>query len=171
MVGSTVSDQTTSSYQPPMNVQFSVFLDMRVGKLLDLLETFQGHALTLAALAVVDATDHAVVRVLTSRSELARRLLQRHDLPCSEADVLVVELDDDHTFAGMCTALLTAELNIHYTYPLIVHPRGLPAIAIHVDDYVLAGQVLRRQLFTLFGENDLGENAPGASPHDPNPQN
>ncbi len=164
MVGSATEEQLGRSYQPPLNVQFSVFLDMRVGRMLELLETFQGHALELAALSVVDATDHAVVRVLTSRSELARRLLERHDLPYSEANVIVTEVTRQQTLGDVCTALLNAELNIHYMYPLIVRPRGHAAIALHVDDYILAGQVLRRQHFTLLAENDFGDNATGSDP-------
>jgi hypothetical protein len=164
MVESAVEEQTSRRFQPPYNVQFSVFLDMRVGKLLELLEVFQGQALTLAAMTVIDATDHAVIRVLTSHSVLARRLLQRHNLPHSEADVLVVELPDTQSMSQLSTCLLNAELNIHYVYPLLVRPRGHPAIALHVDDHVLAGQILRRQLFTLLGENDLGGNATGSDP-------
>ena len=164
MVDAPVAEQTTPRFQPPYNVQFSVFLDMRVGKMLELLEVFQGQALTLASMSVIDATDHAVIRVLTSNSVLARRLLQRHHLPYSEADVLVVELPDTQSMAQLSTSLLNAELNIHYVYPLLVRPRGHPAIALHVDDHVLAGQVLRRQLFTLLGENDLGDNATGSDP-------
>ena len=171
MVGPTLETNITRGYQPPLNVQFSVFLDMRVGRLLELLDTLEGHALTLAALSVVDATDHAVVRVLTSRSELARRVLERHKLPFAEANVLVVELAGQQTMACLCTALVNAELNVHYTYPLLVRPRGHAAIALHVDDYVLAGQVLRRQMFTLFGENDLGDNASGSDPGNIGPQN
>lgn len=151
-------------FQPPMNRQFSVFLENRVGKMLDLLDVFDGQAITLAALAVSDAADHAVVRVLTSNEALARRLLARHALPFSEIDVLVVELNPSRTFRDACKVLLSAEVNLHYAYPLLVHPRGLPAIVIYTDDNTLAGQLLRRKLFTLLAENDLGDNASRSAP-------
>jgi len=159
-----VEQDISPSYQPPYNVQFSVFLDMRVGKLLELMEVFAGHAVTVAAMSVIDATDHAVVRVLTSNSELAR-----NDLPHAEADVLVVELNERQQISDVCTCLLNPELNIHYIYPLLVRPRGRAAIALHVDDHVLGGQLLRKRMFTLFGENDLGDNATGSDPGDPLP--
>ena len=159
-----VSDQTTQGYQPPYNTQFSAFLDNRCGKLLELVEIFQGHALRLVALSVVDSADHAVVRLVTSNSDLARRLLQQHDIPFSEAQILVVEIGPDHTLSKLCISLLSAELNIHYAYPLMVRPHGVPTIALHTDDQILAGQILRRKLFTLLGENDLGDNATGSDP-------
>ena len=164
MTQSIVSDPPTSGFEPPRNTQFGVFLDNRVGKLLDLVDVFDGHALTLAGLSVVDSADHAVVRLLTSNSELARRLLQRANMTFSEADVLVVEMGRGKTLAELCRRLLQAELNIHYAYPLLVHPRGQPAIVIHCDDIFLSSQILRRKLFTLLGENDLGDNASRNTP-------
>jgi len=164
MVGSTVETEPQSNFQPPSNTQFSVFLDMRVGKMLELLEVFEQQSITLAGVSVIDSTDHAVVRLITSRAELARRLLQRHDLPYSEVDVLVVEVTQRRTLDDLCVTLLNPELNIHYIYPLMVRPRGNCSMVIHTDDNVMAGQILRRKHFTLLGENDLGDNATGSDP-------
>ncbi len=156
-----------SRYEPPRNTQFSVFLDNRVGKMLELLEVFEGQAITLAALAVSDAADHAVVRIITSSEALARRLLTRAELPFSEIDVLVVETNPAQTFHDICIALLHAEVNIHYAYPLLVQPRGRPAIVLYTDDNTLAGTLLRRKLYTLLGENELGDNRSRSSPDEP----
>jgi hypothetical protein len=151
-------DQPTSSgYEAPRNTQYSGFLDNRCGRLHDLLKVFEGHQLQLAALSVVDAADHAVVRLVTSHAELARRLLTRHDVPFSESAIIVVELGGDHTILKLCLALLAAELNIHYAYPLMVRPHGRAALALHCDDQTLAADILLRKAFTLLGENDLGD--------------
>lgn len=159
-----LSEMTTPGFQPPCTTQFNVFLDNRVGKLLELLDVFDGQALTLAGLSVLDTTDHAVIRIITSNAMLARRLLDRKKMPYSEAEVIVAELPSQDTFRRICTCLLGAEIFINYAYPLLVHPRGHAAVAIHVDDRTLATQVLRRKLFTLLEENDLGDNATGSDP-------
>jgi hypothetical protein len=164
-----VETPTARGYQPPVNTQFSVFLDNRVGRLMDLLEIFENASqITLAGLSVVDSADHAVVRLLTSREELARRLLNRCEHTFSEIDVIAVEIGDNQTLVNVCEVLLAAELNIHYAYPLLVRPRGLPVIALHTDDTVMAGQLLRRHHFTVLAENDLGDNATGNTPGTPN---
>ena len=164
----TVEPETTPKFEPPYNTQFSVFVDNKVGKLYDVLELFHGHALTVAGFSVIDSTDHAVVRIITSNSDLARRLLERNELPSSEASVLVVEVSPDKPLTEVCRVLTTAEINIHFVYPLMVRPRGLPAVVLHTDDAVLSAQILRRKLFTLFGENDLGSNASRGRPGSPN---
>lgn len=145
-------------FQPPINTQFSVFLDNRVGKLLELVDVFEGQSLHMAALSIIDAADHAVIRLVTSRAELARRLLLRHQLPFGESDILIVGLTPGHDLMLLCKCLAQAELSIHYAYPLMARPQGFPALALHTDDLQLAAQILRRKLFLLLGENDLGEN-------------
>lgn len=159
-----IQEHVASNYQPPSNTQFSVFLPNRVGRMLDLSAIFDSSLLTLASLSVVDATDHAVVRVLTSNSDLCRRLLLREGLHFSEAEVLAVEIGPDRTLTELCRCLLAIEVNLHYAYPLLIQPRGLPVVVIHTDDIVISGQVLRRKMFTLLCENDLGDNSSRNTP-------
>lgn len=164
-----VETPTARGYQPPVNTQFSVFLDNRVGRLMDLLETFDNaSAITLAGLSVIDSADHAVVRLLTSKSDLARRLLNRNEHCFSEIEVIAVELPYENSLVSVCQVLMAVELNIHYAYPLLVRPRGLPVVALHTDDVVFAGQQLLKRHFTVLAENDLGDNAPGSTPGTPN---
>ena len=147
--------ETTQGYAPPTVTQFSVFLDNCVGKLYDLVELFDTSECAICAISVHEASDHAVVRVITNNARSARRLLREEGLPFSEMDVLVVELTQGHTLTSLCTSLLRAELNIRFAYPLMLRPNGTPTIALSIDDPVLAGQILRRKEFRLFGEFDL----------------
>jgi len=147
--------ETARGFAPPTVTQFSVFLDNRPGRLFDLVESFDGSSCQICALSVHEASDHAVVRMVTNRSSLARSLLREEGAPFAEHDVLVVELTEGHTLSSLCLSLLGAELNIHFAYPLMLRPNGTPTIALAVDDPVLAGQILRRKDFRLFGEADL----------------
>lgn len=151
-------------FEPPSLTQFSVFLPNRVGVMLELVDVFDGQALVLAGFCVMDSADYSVVRLVTSRSELARRLLSRNKMSFSETQVLAVEIGGGKTLAGMCRNLLAAEVNIAYAYPLIVRPRGNAAVVLQSDDITLSGQILRRKLYTLLAENDLGDNASRSAP-------
>lgn len=150
-----VPSGTTQGYAPPTVSQFSVFLANKVGKLYDLVDLFDHSPCQVCALSVHEATDHAVVRLITNRASVARSLLREQRLAFGEMDVLVVELSRGHTLSSLCLSLLGAELNIHFAYPLMLRPNGTPTIALAVDDPTLAGQILRRKEFRLFGEADL----------------
>ena len=150
--------ETTYGYSPPSVRQLSVFLDNRVGKLLELLTLIKEDSdVVLLAMSIIESTDYSVVRVVPNNADAARRILRERGLSFSEIDILVVELTEDHTLSDLCVYLLGAELNIRFAYPLMgSDDAGNSLLAVSVDDHVLAGQVLMRKSFRLFGEADLG---------------
>jgi hypothetical protein len=148
--------ETAHGYSPPSVTQFSVFLTNKVGKLHDLVELFDKTQCHLCAISVHEASDHAVVRLITNNSTLGRATLANEKLAFTERDVLVVELSANRTLSSMCLSLLRAELSIHFAYPLMLTGNTThPCIALAVDDLTLAGQILRRKEFRLLGEADL----------------
>jgi hypothetical protein len=46
-------------------------------------------------------------------------------------------------------------VNVHYAYPLLVHPHGRAAVAMHIDNVELAAQTLRNMGFEILCEADL----------------
>ncbi len=150
---------TEYGYGPPLCTQFSVFLDNRVGKLLELVELFDGGPIKLVALSVAEAADYAVVRLVTTNSDKARQMFEDNKLAYAMAEILVVQLGENQRLSKLCLSLLAAELNIDYAYPLMVTPGGHPTMAIRCDDPVLAGQILRKKGFGLVSEDELREAA------------
>jgi hypothetical protein len=147
--------QTMRGYDAPSITQFSVFLDNKVGKLLEVLRLLDApEGCTIRAISVIESSDHAVVRLITDNAACAHATMRERGLAFSEMDVLVVELSDTHTIASMCACLLGAELNIHFMYPLMM-PEGRAAIALAVDDPTFGGQILLKKSYTLLGEADL----------------
>jgi len=91
-----------------------------------------------------------------SDPERAKEVFEQAKLPVTESDLLVVKLPEGaHPLLQICKALLAAELNIHYAYPLLVGPHGAAALALYVEDHETATKTLDRQGFVLFTENDL----------------
>lgn len=147
---------TEQGYTPPSVRQFGVFLDNKVGKLLDLLQKCDDQTgLNLAAFSILDSSDHAVVRLIFNNADAARVVLRTNSFTFSEVDLLVVELPEGKSLTHLCLHLLGAELNIRFAYPLLHCPSHNPTVAIAVDDATLAGQILRRKEFRLLGEEDL----------------
>jgi hypothetical protein len=93
-----------------------------------------------------------------SHPERAVEILERAGLMYTESDLLVVQLPDGkQPLLQICKALLAAELNLHYAYPILVGPHGLPSLALHVDNHEQAVQTLTAQGFTVFTETDLDD--------------
>src|SRR3954469_9515046 len=93
--------ETTRGYAPPIVTQFSVFLPNKVGKLLDLVEGFDGSAVAICDLNVHEASDCDIVRLYTDNSAAGRQLLRQEKLAFTETDILVVELSEGNTLASL----------------------------------------------------------------------
>jgi hypothetical protein len=138
--------------------QFSVFLENRVGALMEMVRKFEASENRIVALSVVDSADCAIIRIVLSDPERARETFELSKLPFLESDLLVVQLPDGaQPLAKICKALLAAEINIHYAYPLMLGPHGRPALALHVDDHETGVATLSKQGFRIYTERDLDE--------------
>jgi hypothetical protein len=136
--------------------QFNVFLENRLGGLLNVVRRFETTDLHIVSLTVVDSADCAIIRLVLSDPERALEIFQQANLPVTESDLLVVQLPEGpKPLLQICKALLQAEIDIDYAYPLLVGPMGRAALAMHVGDIEVAAQTLRNQGFTLFTEGDL----------------
>ncbi len=154
--GSELDFATLEGRDYPSITQFSVFLENRVGKLLELTRVFRGSKVKIVGLSIVDSADCCIVRLILSHPEQGRELIERAELAVAENDLVVVELKNGpESLVEICAALIQAELNIHYAYPLIVHPHGRSALALHVDNVSAACQNLRHKGFELLCEADL----------------
>jgi hypothetical protein len=154
---SQVPSETMQGYSAPSVRQFSVFLENRVGRLLDLLRHFDDSShVHVMGLNVIDSSDHAVIRMIPDNADAARHLLKDLGIAFSETNVIVSVIDDSQSLADMCLYLLGAELNILFVYSLIKQsPIGDSVIAVAIDDLTLGANLLVRKGFNLLGEGDL----------------
>jgi hypothetical protein len=154
--GAGVGFSTARGRDWPSVRQFNIFVENRVGGLLNVVRRFETTDIHIVALTVVDSADCAIIRLVLSDPERAYEIIQQARLPFTESDLLVVQLPEGpQPVLMICKALLQAEVNIHYAYPLLVGPNGSPALALRVEDIEAAMATLSTQGFTLFTEGDF----------------
>ncbi len=154
--GSEIGYSTARGRDWPSVRQFNVFLENRLGALLNVVRRFETTDVRIVSLTVVDSADCAIIRMVLSDPERALEIFELAKLPITESDLLVVQLPSgDQPLLQICKALLAAEISIHYAYPLLVGPQGLPALALKVEDIDSAAGFLQEQGFVLFSEGDL----------------
>lgn len=138
--------------------QFGIFMENRVGTLHELLRHIERHDLRVIALTIVDSVDFSVCRLMLNNYERAAELFKLSDFKFFETDLIGVELSKDaQPFVKVCLALLQAEINIHYTYPLLYRPNGRDSIALSVDDVEMGIRTLSEKGHRIITENDLLE--------------
>lgn len=154
--GNGTSYMTARSHDYPALRQFTVFLENRVGQLLEVVRRFEGSRVQIVAFSIHDSFECSFVRFLLSHPEQGREILERAGLPLIESDLIGVEMPDGpQPLLRVCTALLQAEVNIVQAYPLLIRPRGLPAVALMVDNNEMALDTLASKKFKMITEDDL----------------
>jgi hypothetical protein len=145
-----------AGFEPARVRQFTVFLENKVGRLQNLVRALEAGHGRIVALSIHESADSALVRLICADPDEARDVLREAGFAFGESELLAVELPKrtKQPLIDICSALLAAEINIHYAYPLLLRPRG-PSLALYVDDAVLAARLLIKKGFTLIGESDL----------------
>jgi len=148
--------KTTSKRDGPLVNQFSVFLSNKVGAMLDVLKLLNTHDYHVVAMSVSESTDSAIARLVVSDPGGVEKLFRQNNVAFGTCEVVVVEMHEVATeLSKLFAALFMAEVNVHFTYPLLMRPSGQAALAIHVDDNDCAISVLSGAGFRLLSQSDI----------------
>jgi hypothetical protein len=141
------------SFQPV--IQFSIHADNKVGRLHEIIGLLSVHEVHLVALSILDTTDSSIVRVIVDYPEEAQKLLIEHQFSFVQSELIAVELSSQAEIETVTSALVQAEINIHYIYPFLVRPNGRYGLAISLEDNELAADTLTRSQLTVIGQDDI----------------
>ena len=124
-------------------VQFSIFLVNRPGVLSRIFRALGKAKVNINALAMMDSTEHGVLRMIVQDPMPARQVLQALNVPVTETDVLAVELPNrPGAAADLCDKLSAAHIGIGYMYCTSAGKTGKTTVVIKVPDIKKAVKVL-----------------------------
>ena len=136
-------------------VQFSIYADNKVGRLNEIIRLLSEHEVHVMALSILDTTDSSIIRIIVDYPEEAQKLLEEDRFSFVMSELVAVELMSTIELEKVTTALVQAEINIHYIYPFIFRPNNSSALAISLEDNDLAAETLMRHQLRLLGQNDI----------------
>src|SRR5215470_7122889 len=110
--GAEVGFSTARGRDWPSVRQFNVFVENRLGGLLNVVRRFETSDNRIIALTIIDSCDCAIIRLVVKDPERALEVFQQAKLPVTESDLLVVLLPENpQPLLHICKALLQAEIN------------------------------------------------------------
>src|SRR2546421_10511315 len=92
--GSALGYSTARARDWPSVRQYNVFLENRLGALLNVVRRFETTDNRIVSLTIVDSADCAIVRMVLRDPERAVEIFQTAKLPFTESDLLVVQLPE-----------------------------------------------------------------------------
>jgi hypothetical protein len=148
--------KVTEKTSGPTVKQFSIFLQNKVGALLEVVKLLNANEVHVLALNAQDSTDSAIVRIIASDPDAVESIFDLHEIAYSISEILVVEMKEVATdLKRVLQSLLMAEVNIQVCYPILIRPHGRSAMALHLDDQECGWSVLAGEGFRILSQTDL----------------
>ncbi len=152
----TANPKTSEKIREPLVRQFSAFLENKVGALLELTRTLGEGGVHICGISVVDTADSSVVRMVVDDPDRCREVLHKAQIAAGESNLLVVELPrGPEKLDQVLRSLMAAEVNIQYTYSLMVRPHDKAVLALHCEDPDYAREVLVKAGFSVLTQKDI----------------
>lgn len=148
--------ETAQAHDTPTVIQLSIFIDDSVGQLLRLTQILDKTDIRILGLMVLNSIDCAIVRMIVDDPDEAYRVLTERKFPVKQTELLVVALP--HGKRGLLdlwSAVLSAEINIHYTYALLGLSHGSRVIAVHAENTSTAYEAILQRHFTVLDQSQL----------------
>lgn len=149
--------ETSRDQTDPRIVQLSVFLPNRLGALRQTVQRLEQADVGILGLCVLDAADHAVVRMVVDRPAKAKAALAQSGYGACETEILAVCMPPGPggSVQKVLSALVGAEVNMQYVYGLLSRTDGTGLLALQTDDCATASRVLQSRGFSLLHQDDL----------------
>jgi hypothetical protein len=125
--------------------QVSVFVGNEAGRLVDMLEPLARSGINILALSVADSADFGIVRLVTSDTEGAVRVLHDAGFTLRVNEVLSYEMPNvpGGLLKSVAEPLARAGINLEYFYAFVRSEAGKATVVLKVDDLDRAEEVLK----------------------------
>ncbi len=136
-------------------IQISIHADNKAGRLNEVVNLLKAHDIHIIAISILDTTDSSLIRLIVDYPEEAQEILNTEGFYFATTELIAVELISEAEIVKVTSALVQAEINIHYIYSFVTRPNNLSALAISLEDNELASETLKRHQIKLLGQNDI----------------
>lgn len=137
--------------------QLSVFVENRVGTLLDVTSVLRENGIDMRAFSVAETSDFGIVRLIVNKPGMAKEKLKEAGLTVKETPVIGVLLEDTPgTFHSVLETLYKADVSIEYTYAFAKNSGSHKAyMMLRTEESEKAVSALSSAGFTLLAPSDV----------------
>lgn len=135
--------------------QISIYSENKVGRLNEVIGLLAANRIHILALSSADSTDSSMIRIVVDYPEQAIALLEENFFAFNQSEVVAVEIDTEASLKRVTSALVGAEINIHYIYPFLMRPHNKSGLVLRLEDIDLAIEALRRFNVNVLSQEDI----------------
>ncbi len=137
--------------------QVTISIENSPGRLYEVTQALGKAGINLRALNLVDSGAFGQLRLLVSDLATTRRILMAMHMPAKVNEVVAVEIEDKPgKLAGLLKPLMTAKVNVLYTYAFLGFAAGKAVMIFRFSDNDKAIKILEENGYTLVDSEAFG---------------
>jgi hypothetical protein len=137
--------------------QVSVFLENKVGRILEITEILGRNTINIRALSLADTSDFGILRMIVDDVEKTVNVLKEKDFIVKKSQVVAVEVEDKP--GGLATVLKVLgkkNINVEYMYAFFEQPQDKALLIFRFEDPDEAISILMENGIAISDEKKLG---------------
>ena len=137
--------------------QVSVFIENKVGRIMEITEALGESKINLRALSLADTSDFGVLRMIVDNVDKALSVLKDRGFIVKETEVVAVEVPDKPGGLARVLEILCIEnINVEYMYAFFEQPKDKALLIFRFEDPGKAIDVLSGKGIQIAGGDSLG---------------
>jgi len=128
-----------------MITQLSIFLENRLGRLLEVVSLLGENNINIRALSLADKANYGILRIIVDKRKQAVGILKGNNFSVNETDVIAAEVDDK---PGGLTSVLKIfvenGINVEYMYAFVEKTGEKALVVFRVENPVKGEEILKK---------------------------
>ncbi len=137
--------------------QISVFVENKTGRLASVMSILNDKKINIRAITIADTTDFGIIRIIVRQTDAALAALKESGCTATVTKILGFTVPDHSgALSEVISAFEEKGVGVEYCYSLMSGKDGKADIAVRVDNYEAAAEILEKRGIPLLCAEDIG---------------
>jgi len=139
-----------------MITQLSIFLENRLGRLLEVVSLLGENNINIRALSLADKANYGILRIIVDKRKQAVGILKGNNFSVNETDVIAAEVEDKPGgLASILKIFVENGINVEYMYAFVEKSGEKALVVFRVENPGKGEEILKKNNIKVLNENEI----------------
>jgi len=139
-----------------MITQLSIFLENRLGRLLEVVSLLGENNINIRALSLADKASYGILRIIVDKRKQASEILKGNNFSVNETDVIAAEVEDKPGgLASVLKIFVDNGINVEYMYAFVEKAGEKALVVFRVENPDKGEEILKENNIKVLNENEI----------------
>jgi len=139
-----------------MITQLSIFLENRLGRLLEVVSLLGENNVNIRALSLADKATYGILRIIVDKRKQAVGILKSNNFSVNETNVIAAEVDDKPGgLASVLKVFVDNGINVEYMYAFVEKTGEKALVVFRVENPDKGEEILKKNNIKILNESEI----------------